>query len=141
MSYKSLLAPTLVGALVLFLIGAAAPAPSLSATLVGLPVSLTQLPERETAVNVLVHYLVDQEQAQTRAGSCSQVPRPSGKVEAPAPPAQCVASCAPVADCPTPPVPPANPGCEPPQPFSSTCAPPPCSASTRIHTLTMYNGP
>src|SRR5436305_14911780 len=107
MSSKSLLALTLVGAVVLFLIGWAAPSPALSGALAVPPVPPAQPDERETAVAALPHGLVDPGQAPTRAGRRGALPGPSCQVEAPARPDKCVAPCPSVAAWPTPPAPPA----------------------------------
>jgi hypothetical protein len=142
MSCKNLFALTLVGAVVLFLMGWAAPSPSPSPSpaLVVLPVSPAQPHERETAVAALAHCLVDPEQAPTRADKCGELPGSSCKVEEPAPPDKCVAPGPRVAAWPTPPVPPANLQCQAPEPRCETPAPLPCPEPTRTHTLTIYNG-
>jgi hypothetical protein len=138
MSFKSLIAPALVGAVVLFLIGWAAPSSALSPGPVVPPVPPAQPHQRETAVAALPHCPVDQEQAHTRAGKCGEPPRPSCKVEEPAQPVKCVASCPKEAACPTPPA--ANPPCEAPEPRCETPAPLPCPEQTRTHTMTISNG-
>jgi hypothetical protein len=130
MFFKSLLALTLVGAVVWFRIGWAAPSPSLSPA---------QPPERETEVAAVPHCPGDREQAHTQAGRCREVPRPVCKVEEPARPDGCVTSSPNVAACPTPPTP-ANLRCEPPEPRCEPRAPLPCHEPTRTHTMTIENG-
>jgi hypothetical protein len=140
MSCKSLLALTLVGAVVLFLSGRAVPSPFLSPALVVPPASTAQAHERATAVAALPPCPVVPEQAHPRACKCCELPCPSCKVEGPAQPLKCVASCPKVAPCPTPPVPPAIPRCEAPLPPCEARAPLPCPEQPKTHTMTIYNG-
>jgi hypothetical protein len=141
MSGKSLLALMLVGAVVLFLIGWAAPSPFLSPAVVVLSVPPAQPHERETAVAAPPHCLVDQGQAHPRAGKSGEMPRPSCKVVEQAQLDKVAATYSRVAALLTSPMPPAIPRCEAPQTRCETRAPLPCPEPTRTHILTIANGP
>src|SRR5262249_9026722 len=113
---KSLLALTPVGAVVLLLIGWAAPTAALSPTPAVVPVSPVQPQERQTEAAALPPALAEK---------CNELFRATREVLGPTQPARGVAPCPRVAACP-PPVPLPDRRCEAPRPRCQTPAPLPC---------------